>query len=190
MGSHHGPLVVACWYQRHRQRFHPLPYGPNRPGGGECQDGRDPHPHWRTKGIWVVPLYPFSSTSRAADAAAGPTPSMKGTITRAADLEDNVTTKEACRSTSSVSILPAPDNDKDTWQSVLSRTNGIFGPNPLLPALSLPPPPTAAATTMASNAHRLNGGVAAHAGQYRRAQPPGKVFRERDSCCVPAPAPN
>ena len=35
------------------------PRGLACPGGGGCRDGRDPHPHWRMKGIQVVPPYPL-----------------------------------------------------------------------------------------------------------------------------------
>ena len=83
----------------------------------------------------------LASSSQAADAATDWTLSSKGVVAGAADSEEEATTEEARRITSSIGIRPAPDNDNNTQQPFLSRTNGVVGPNPPQPALSSSPLP-------------------------------------------------
>ncbi len=86
-------------------------------------------------------LSALTSSSWLADAAADWTPLLPGAVTGAADSEDNTTTEEARRSTSSVGTRPAPNNDNNTRQLVLLRSNGVVRPNLLPPALSSSPLP-------------------------------------------------
>ena len=119
-------------------------------------------------------------------------PSLTGAVARAEDLEDDAMMEEACRITSIIGVHPALNNyDNDMRQLVCLRTNKIVGPDPPPPASPLPPLrlPFAVATTMVSDAHCLNGNIAMHAGQYQRAQPPGKVIRECNPCRIPVPTP-
>ena len=83
----------------------------------------------------------LASSSWAADAATDRTLLSTGVVAGAADLEEDTMMEEARRITSSVGIRPTPNDDDNTWQLVLSRTNGVVGPNPPLLALSLPPSP-------------------------------------------------
>ncbi len=138
MGSHNGPLAAAHWYQSHRGWSRLLPRGIARPDGGGCQDiGRrrasrfSPH----------ILRSALASFSRSADTAADWMPSLTGAVAGAADSEDNAMTKEAHRSTSCVSARPAPDDNdnNDTQQLVLSRSNSVVGPNPPPLASSSPP---------------------------------------------------
>ena len=88
-------------------------------------------------------------------------------VAGAADSEEDTTMEEACRITSSVGIRPAPEDNNNTKQSVLSRMNGVVDPIRCRQHCPCPPPPTAAAaTTRVSNALHLNGNNAAHAGPY------------------------
>ena len=139
MGSHHGPLVEACWYQSHRRWSRPPSRGLACPGGGGCRDIGGQRASRLSPHILCSALASFSWS---ADAAADWTPSLTGAVAGAADSEDNATTKEARRSTSCVSARPAFNNDKDdedTQQLVLSRLNGVVRPDLPPPALSSPP---------------------------------------------------
>jgi hypothetical protein len=138
MGSHHGPLAAARWYQSHRWRSRPPPCVLACPGGGGCRDSGGQRATRLSPHILCSAL---ASSSRLADAGADWTPSLTDAVAGAADSEDNAMTKELCRSASCVSARPAPNDDdnKGMQQLVLSRSSGVVGPNPPLPASSSSP---------------------------------------------------
>ena len=62
-----------------------------------------------------------------------------GVVAGVADLEDDAMMEGACRITSSIGLLPSPNNNDNMRQLVLLRTNGIVRPNLPPPASSSPP---------------------------------------------------